>query len=400
MNVLRFFFCAFLILMAGSLKADAPFACSLPAPDWLTATEITSSNIEIAWDGVSGSYGYLVERFDVTHGVQLPDVQVAEPEYVSGPHDQGTTIAFTVYPLCENQELGAPVSGEYTTTIIIVDVIAMFNIPNPQGDVPIAPSGFGIPMSVAITDADKNTPDVQVHRLKIKSSSGPNPTHFADLILWSQCSYPQNSAVRVMYWDQASWPTGVTYVENHPNGLPFGPIISISFFINSQPFFTVFNPSFTQGSPHQLGIQIRNDRLTNIFFDRGSAFNKNPCYVQPMQGGNDPEDLAPKESMATASEEGFIMHEISDFWERNNSMVFPNPFEDNIHVRFMAPQDACLKLTLLDLTGRVVKSAQYTVAGAEMQTVSLPADGIPEGTYLLRISDEDEYKTIPVVKIR
>ncbi|MCC7464891.1 MAG: T9SS type A sorting domain-containing protein [Saprospiraceae bacterium] len=400
MNVIQYFFCAFLILAANPIMAETPSSCSLPAPDWLIASDITSSSIEITWDGVNGSYGYLVERFDVTHGVRLPDVQVAEPEYVSGPHDQGTTITFTVYPVCENEELGAPVSGEYTTTIIIVDVIAMYNVPNPQGDVPIAPSGFGGPMAVSLTDADKNTPNVEVYRLKIKSSSGPNPAHYADIILWSRCSYQENSAVRIMYWEQSSWPPEVTYVENHPNGYPFGPIISISFFINNQPFFTVLNPGFTQGSPHQLGIQIRNDRLANIFFDRGSAFNKNPCYVPAMQGGGDPVELAPAETMASILDDDSMDNSVAETLESTTVLVYPNPFENTVYVRTKNPKEGGMKLTLMDLTGREVKSMQYAAMPAGTQYASFHIDGIPAGTYLLGISDENEHRIMPVVKNR
>ena len=64
--------------------------------------------------------------------------------------------------------------------------------------------------------------------------------------------------------------------------------------------------------------------------------------------------------------------------------VFPNPAGDGVHVTFAAAAGgAPLRVDLVDLRGRIVRSRSVTSGGDEVRVV-VPTEGLPVGLYLVR----------------
>jgi hypothetical protein len=384
MKCLRLLFVLSLLLQGLFVPANPienPLSCSLPAPDWITATNITSSSITVEWADVNGAYGYRVSRFDVTNGVPLPDVDVSEPEYTSAPHDPGTTISFEVSPICQNEELGGVIGDDYTTNFIIVDDIVHFTAPNPP---PYSSSVFpGTDFGpMVLTDANKNTPTVGVYRMEAHYTDILG-LHSAEFLMWSHCSTPSNGAPRVMYWDQSGWQGNITYVENHLNNDPYGPIVSISFKSYNQPFFTIYKAAMTfqEGVPTFGNLSIRNDHNNYIYVGRMLNSEHNPCYVNQMKGGggNDPSELATFDPEETQGVErsfapGALPSELT---------VGPNPFSNGFSANYTLEAESPVTFFLFDHTGREIKTMRLPNLPAGQYSTSISTDNLPAGIYLL-----------------
>ncbi len=83
---------------------------------------------------------------------------------------------------------------------------------------------------------------------------------------------------------------------------------------------------------------------------------------------------------------GFVWHE-----EQSNYVVFPQPAEDHLYIRSLAPDDRPLSYSLIDLSGRI------------LQTTELPGDGrvilpqITSGLYMLQVRGSSGYFNRPIV---
>ncbi len=387
-----------LAMLAQGLSLNAtplenyPLSCSLPAPATVTATNITSSSIAIAWADVSGSYGYRVSRFDVTHGVALPDVDVAEPSFISEPHDPGTTIAFEVRAKCQSGDPGEAINVEYTTSIIIVDDIVFFSVPNnPIGDIPINPSGTSSDLTVGIKDADNHTEFVDVIRAKVKYTGSHNYTAYAEFLVWSHCSVAGNNGVRIQYKNQGSWPGNVTYIENHVGGNPQLPIYSINFKMNGMPFFTIHFPVFYQGllgEPNSLRVRIRNDFESMIYYDRSFNVEDNPCYGSGNGGSFslNVEDK-PLEGIRETGGEPLADSQTSNeslmLIESPTLLVSPNPFQEGFNISYSLLEEGPVSFTLFDHTGREMKTIQLPNQLTGSYNTVMNTDNLPTGIYLL-----------------
>lgn len=65
--------------------------------------------------------------------------------------------------------------------------------------------------------------------------------------------------------------------------------------------------------------------------------------------------------------------------------VFPNPAADLIYLRYQFPQAGALQCTLLDATGKTVRTHQIKVTTTG-GTEPIDLQGIAAGTYLLRVN--------------
>lgn len=402
-----------LVLLVQSLYVFAhpienyPLSCSLPAPSTISATDITTSKIQLTWAAVNGANGYKISRFDVTHGVALPDANVAEPGYLSEPHDPGTTIAFEVRAKCQSGESGEAITAEYTTTIIIVDDIVLFSVPTyPTGNIPIYPAGTSSDLTVGMKDAANQTSDVEVIRAKVRYTDTHNNLHFAEFLLWSHCSVAGNNAVRVQYRNPENWPGNVTYVENHINGNLQLPIYSINFKMDGMPFFTLHLPVFYQGGvglPNSLRIRIRNDFDAVIYYDRSFNVEENPCYgngggtisknvaggsFDDIRGGTDTE----------SSNDSPSLNESFATTAANTLHVSPNPFNEYFQVEYSLQAESPVLFTLYDLTGRAIKTIQLPTQAAGQYSTSIHENNLPAGIYLLSFQTKQGRTTTTLVK--
>ena len=388
-----------LVLLLQSLCAEAkplnnaPYSCNLPAPTWINAVDISSTKIKVKWAVVSGASNYKVSRYDVTHNVQLPDAYTLEEEYLSEPHDPGTTITFTISPVCPSGEVSeAFISEDFTTTIIVVDDIASFSAPNtPAGSNPIQPGGDA---TYGFLNADKNAATVEVQRIKVKYGS----TLFAEFLLWSHCSQPDFNVARIKYWNQPSWPASVTKTENHVNG-PDSPISSITFKINGGPFFTIKSPSFgteANGMPSTGQILIHNDRQQVITFAKANSTENNPCYAPPgfaTDGGEYSSDDAISDDAIAQDRAAFQFP-----GETSMLTVSPNPFSEGFSVNYTLEQESPVTLLLFDHTGRQLRVMELPALEAGNYNTGIYTNDLPTGIYLLAFQTNQGRSVTTLVK--
>jgi PKD repeat protein len=78
--------------------------------------------------------------------------------------------------------------------------------------------------------------------------------------------------------------------------------------------------------------------------------------------------------------------------------VFPNPTGGNFVVHFDLPASQNVRLSLYDLAGRLIKTADY--ANVQSGSVELDAEGIPDGMYFLTAQIGDRRAVWNVARIR
>jgi hypothetical protein len=355
-------------------------SCSLPAPASLKANA-SSSSISLTWEAVEGAKWYKVARYDVSNSTALPDAYVTEPSYVSTDHDTGTTISFEVSATsCDwSASYGAPTTGAYTTTIIVVDQTVYYAPNTPTGNMPIWP-GLSNQIELSLLNADKNAPNVRVTRAKVKYTDSYDFVHYAELLLWSHCSEPTSSAARVQYWNPSAWPSSVTYTENHQGGSPSAPIVSISFFVNAAPFFTLHMPSFVNGvngDPHLVNVYIKNEMAGPIYIDRAFSNEDNPCYVSSMQGGSEVE--TPTFAVFSDRADSYDTKDVTTA----RFEASPNPFNAGFQVLGHLPEAGQLTMQLFDMQGRAVRTLHFPESPAGEHQFHFNTDLLPTGLYLL-----------------
>ncbi len=394
----------FVVLLLQSLFSSAntpdnPPNCPLPAPAWIKATFVSSSTIEIKWADVNGATFYKIERFDVTHGVQLPDAYATEPEFASEPHDPGTTISFEISATScgESGEYGESITGEYTTSVIIVDDIVFFTIPNPtQGNMPIMP-GSDSP-AFGFSDANKTESDVDVLRLKV-SYSDIKGVHSAEVLFWSHCSNFETGGPRVMYWNVSGWQGNISYVENHYNENPFLPVMSITFRSYGQPFFTIYNPTLG-GEELNLfgGLTIHNDCAQLIYFGRSVNTEHNPCYVPPPPPPPPPPSMIKKGAYEANSDDSDTEDRDALALDASNTdlNIHPNPFSDGFMADYVLEQESPVRFSLFDYTGRVVQQVTLPGLPAGKYSTGISMNNLPNGIYLLAL-ETNQGRTISTV---
>lgn len=77
--------------------------------------------------------------------------------------------------------------------------------------------------------------------------------------------------------------------------------------------------------------------------------------------------------------------------------VHPNPFQQQLHVQFTAASSASYRFRIVDITGRIhLEQTQHFSQGA--QTLALPTTQLPQGYYLLEVSNDKTIRTQPIIK--
>jgi hypothetical protein len=71
--------------------------------------------------------------------------------------------------------------------------------------------------------------------------------------------------------------------------------------------------------------------------------------------------------------------------ESSTLNIFPNPAKDNLNISFELKSKSSVKIEVLDMTGRLVISADYGVKNAGVYAEKINIDGLGSGMYLLNI---------------
>lgn len=80
--------------------------------------------------------------------------------------------------------------------------------------------------------------------------------------------------------------------------------------------------------------------------------------------------------------------------------VYPNPFNSQTLVNYDIPMNSDISMKLFDLTGREVMEVLKGKINAGTHTVSISADILPTGVYLLRLEAEDKMSIAKLVLIK
>ncbi len=119
-------------------------------------------------------------------------------------------------------------------------------------------------------------------------------------------------------------------------------------------------------------------------------------------------ERTPQNRLVAVGENGVVLSYISDLAsnviesylsEPFQPVLFPNPAADYANLKLNLEVSTVLNIAIHDNTGRIINSEQRHLAAGEQQ-LRLELDGISEGLYLVRISDNHQYVSVPVIVLR
>lgn len=82
-----------------------------------------------------------------------------------------------------------------------------------------------------------------------------------------------------------------------------------------------------------------------------------------------------------------------------SSQIVPNPSSSQAFVKISVPNQESVFIEIMDLTGRVITHIPERTLSGDSE-ISLPTDGIPSGTYLVKIQGQHFYKSLKWVITR
>jgi hypothetical protein len=95
------------------------------------------------------------------------------------------------------------------------------------------------------------------------------------------------------------------------------------------------------------------------------------------------------------------MFSITEYDEKNmfsESRVYPNPFNSFIELGFNSSSDAGVRLSIADMTGRIIYSDEYNVQEGDNNIRINTLENIPSGIYFLRMEHGTSRLTSKLVK--
>jgi hypothetical protein len=78
----------------------------------------------------------------------------------------------------------------------------------------------------------------------------------------------------------------------------------------------------------------------------------------------------------------------------------PNPFTSGTALRYSLPRGGTVRLSLIDVQGRMVRRLVDGVQGAGPHSVTLRGEDLPSGVYRVRLEHDGRVRTLPCVRLR
>lgn len=313
-------------------------SCDLPAPTNLHVTQIGPTTAAIAWDPVSGAWGYSVKLFDNGVPVYATIVTTATNWTFTGL-TPGVTYTANVHPRSSpNEECPNFATTDFTT--IVIEIVCEVKTCTPS--------------TLLIGNASPNDPEVDYTWLP-----GSQEVYF----IWINNGLGQT--VKYEFEQVAS--TGlfpIRPLSGNPSGYYLGinPLrLCPNYHGNTKEFFICDANGIVVS-----GI-IYNDKITFGNFASGVSVSvrRGACIVN-----DPPAPINAADRLAPATDGiGFIR-------------PLPNPFTDVLTLRGAGgTPEAPVQILLFDAAGRLIRQEQAVIEGSH----DLPTDDLPPGVYFLKL---------------
>jgi len=84
--------------------------------------------------------------------------------------------------------------------------------------------------------------------------------------------------------------------------------------------------------------------------------------------------------------------------DRHLPIITPNPFSDQINIRFVLPNASLLSGALYDSKGQLMLEVPPRLRNAGLQEIDLSLVELPDGLYFLRLFGQEEWSTVKLIK--
>jgi len=191
--------------------------------------------------------------------------------------------------------------------------------------------------------------------------------------------------------DTASWDILFTkYMAIQPNGTPY-PVVGVynNFEVYTNEFYPV-GPDFTDYASMPFDSTKSPIGWEWKTFDMGSftwtVADSTAFFVHTRKGNVYKLVFTKFEGSGTGNivfTKELLTSGISDRPKGNSLVIYPNPVKDQMTVNFGKQLNSNAKISIFDITGRIIFSTEQQVNGQEL-TLRLPGTSSMEGIYLIK----------------
>jgi len=342
-------------------------SCPAPPPAWLTTTNITSTSMALSWEANSSSVYYKVEGVDLNSTAVLPTYYTQNNYITYSGLTPGHTYRVSVSAsYCLGGSYGLPVVGDFSTPIIIADLIIELNSPcTPDQDVA---TGLGASLGICVAKNDN-----------------PYAPPYS------------NGVVGHLEYDNQSLDFGiaVSRADVHIGELQSSPF-SFETINNGASILCKYGSTtlFTIGNVSVMNV-FSDANMTITFTGNYGDFTYcgSTCPVEKPADGNDDIGIDDGALQGTgASERTIDVKNVS-------AQLSPNPFSESATFRYELKEAGPVEANLFDATGRLVKVVEKTTQqGPGQYECTIDGAGLPHGVYFLHLTTAQNREVFPLVK--
>lgn len=357
------------------------YTCELPPPATLSITGVTASSLSVAWSTVGGASKYKVTVYNMDNNTSYPTQYVNHPQNtltIAGlPAGTHIRIGVSATSCAMGSSYGAEIFVEGVTSIIIGDSIVEYCNP---GSTPL--SQQGVYERCLVFGAPPGNNYYEVYKASITgihSYYSPWGISFAMVApckegLLFHVTNQSNIAVLQISDTQLA----VVDANNYDNFLCL-----------------ISAPTWNSGAVTCLASQIRFTISFPNYSPTGSngfSFSMYDNYgLQSCYGQATPPAVCG--SVRRENEADFVL-QIDNPFE-----VTPNPFNDQLSIRYRLEEDSPVMITLYNGTGQAVRSAQQPgqLPAGDYEQV-LETGDLPQGLYYLSLQSNAGKQTRILIK--
>jgi hypothetical protein len=351
--------------------------CTLPAPSNLVLVYVGPDTARLSWSSVAGASAYATLLTDLNTGFQYPEIKTDTTiSYNASLIQPGHKYQFEVSAVCPGGKISSKVTKIIFTPpyIIIIDIVERNATPNQRASAGVHRFPQNIP-----------TDGYCQFNFNIYETATSNRYEFL--------TYPQPGGNTIAIEHHSMQGVSANLLAFPGSASNAGSKLNI---VNNQNTLIAYMSAMNSDAGSGIYIWLKDGiQLYKAYACAPSAEGSNGL-VAPGTTGND----APAAALNTSDARSKELAEPSAPTTAPDFQVYPNPVADQLWVEFNLPQEAQVRMQLLDMAGRTVQGVGVAPAAFTEGThlLGFNVSQLPSGVYTLLFQSGDQSFVRRIVK--
>ena len=351
--------------------------CELPAPSSLVLVYVGPDTAHLSWSSVAGASAYATILTDLNTGIQYPEIKSDTTISYNGSVIQpGHKYVFEVRPVCTDGKISSNVTKIIFTApyIVIIDIVERNATPQQ-----LVPKG--------VYRFPPNIPTDGYCQLNFNIIQ-PGTSNRYEFLTYPQ---PGGSTIAIEHHSMQGVSANLLTFPGAASNA--GSKLNI---VTTQGVQIASMSAMNSDAGSGINITLESGSRLSKAYACGPGLEGSNGLVAPGTTGNDAPAVVFNDSNARSKElaEPVAADTAPDF------QVYPNPVADQLWVEFNLPQEAQVRMQLLDMAGRTVQGVGVAPAAFTGGThlLGFNVSQLPSGVYTLLFQSGDQSFVRRIVK--